>query len=216
MNDQDKARIIAAYNERLDRLGETPAALGWARGRHNVRFSIFAEQLNFDGASVLDFGCGMADFLGFLRDRGCDVSYVGVDINERLVQIAQERYPDARFLTRDMLSDSVDFRVDYAVASGVHNVKMADNTAFLRASLDALWAVADKAVALNFLSNKVSYPTQHSHHSDPAEVLSICYEKTNKLVLRNDYMPFEFTVVLFKDGAFDPEKVVYPEYAELV
>lgn len=216
MNETDKARVIAAYNARIDEHGATPEALGWARRRHNVRFAVFAEMLPLDGCSMMDFGCGMADFLGFVRDRGHDVQYTGIDINPRLIEVGQQRYPDAELMVADILATPLQRRFDFAVASGVHNVKIADNDAFLRGSLDALWDCADRAVALNFLSDRVAWRTEDSHHHDPCAVLALCYEKTNKVVLRNDYMPFEFTVVLYKDDAFDRQHVVYPEYAHLV
>ncbi len=216
MNEADKARVIAAYNARLDEQGAVPEALGWARRRHNVRFAVLAELLALQGGSLLDFGCGMADLHQFLHSRALSVRYTGVDINERLIDIARQRAPQAELLVADIVDAPLQRRFDFVVASGVHNVKMADNAAFLRDSLDAMWQLADRAVAINFLSDRVAYRTEDSHHSDPCEVLRLCYEKTNKVVLRNDYMPFEFTVALYKKDQFDPHSVVYPQYLHLV
>ncbi len=47
------------------------------------------------GARVLDIGCGSGVFTAFLQDTGFDV--VGVDISQRAVRYARQRYPGIRF-----------------------------------------------------------------------------------------------------------------------
>jgi hypothetical protein len=43
-------------------------------------------------------------------------------------------------------------------------------------------------------------------------VLALGYRFSNRVVLRNDYMPFEFTIFVDKRSAFDPARAVYPEF----
>lgn len=45
--------------------------------------------------SVLDFGCGTAEICAFADES----SYVGVDIDESILQVARSRFPRARFYT---------------------------------------------------------------------------------------------------------------------
>jgi SAM-dependent methyltransferase len=54
------------------------------------------------GMRVLDVPCGEGRISGRLARRGCDV--VGVDLNERWLQVARERYPAVTFEHRDIRS----------------------------------------------------------------------------------------------------------------
>ena len=64
-------------------------------------FSIFKASVK-DGSRVLDVGCGNGRLYAALKDK--NVMYVGVDQNPYLIEQAQERYPQARFITGDILS----------------------------------------------------------------------------------------------------------------
>lgn len=45
-----------------------------------------------DGDKVLDFGCGNGRLLELLKDKNID--YLGVDVSEKLIDIAKAKYPD--------------------------------------------------------------------------------------------------------------------------
>jgi len=67
---------------------------------------------------VLDMGCGNGRFYQLLKDK--DVSYIGIDKSERLIEKARERYPEPEFLVGDGLSlpfkdESFDFVFSIAV-----------------------------------------------------------------------------------------------------
>ncbi len=64
-------------------------------------FSIFRPLVK-DGACVLDIGCGNGRLYAALKDK--HVMYVGVDQNPYLIEQAQARYPDARFIVGNILS----------------------------------------------------------------------------------------------------------------
>ncbi len=54
------------------------------------------------GEKILDLGCGNGRYFEYLK--GKDVDYFGVDISERLINIAKSRYPKAIFQTADALN----------------------------------------------------------------------------------------------------------------
>ncbi len=55
-----------------------------------------------EGERVLDSGCANGRLIEVLRDKKVD--YFGVDISERLIEIAREKYPQAKFQVADALS----------------------------------------------------------------------------------------------------------------
>ena len=48
-----------------------------------------------EGDKVLDLGCGNGRFYDFFKKRKVD--YVGIDNSERMIEIAKEKHPEARF-----------------------------------------------------------------------------------------------------------------------
>jgi len=82
------------------------------------------------GDKVLDLGCGNGRFFEILK--GKSINYIGVDSSEKLIKIARERYPGARFQVADALSlpfsdDSFDkiysIAVLHQIPSGEFRVK---------------------------------------------------------------------------------------------
>lgn len=54
------------------------------------------------GERILDSGCGSGRFSELLGDKNID--YFGVDISEKLIEIAQRKYPRAKFQVADCLN----------------------------------------------------------------------------------------------------------------
>jgi hypothetical protein len=65
---------------------------------------------------------------------------------------------------------------------------------------------------VNFLSNKVDYTSDGMYYSDPTWIMDLAYRYSNNIVLRNDYMPFEFTVFVNKFSTIDEKYTIYQEY----
>ncbi|MDP2910227.1 MAG: methyltransferase domain-containing protein [bacterium] len=54
------------------------------------------------GEKVLDLGCGNARFYDFFKEK--DIQYFGLDNSEKLIEIAQQKYPKADFRMGDALN----------------------------------------------------------------------------------------------------------------
>lgn len=50
----------------------------------------------------MDSGCASGRFFGVLKDR--KINYLGIDISERLIEIAKKQYPEAEFQVADALN----------------------------------------------------------------------------------------------------------------
>lgn len=215
MDRAEQDEIKKRYNQRLDEHGYSPKTLGWDKNRHWLRYHILLSQWDFNGASVLDFGCGFGDMYAYMKEKGVGAQYTGVDINERLIEQGLKIYPDLDLRATDIFeTDPGQF--DYALSSGVHNLKIKDNKSFIEATFEKFSQISTKGFALNFLSNKVQYELEHIYHVDPAYILDLAYKYSNKVVLRNDYMPFEFTIFVDKQNSFDKTTAVYQDYVGMV
>ncbi len=210
MTPEDMRAIVRAYSDRYARFGVSPETLGWGRkDRRRLRFEVLCSLWAFDGASVLDFGCGFGDLCGFLMETRTGVQYLGVDINPDLVDAARRLQPSGRFDVANLLDDSQPIDVDFVLASGVFNDRIGDNWTFIERAFAAFNRVARRGFAANFLSARVDYRYPDAYYAEPADVLNLCYRYSRNVVLRNDCMPFEFTVFVNKDARVDPDLAIF-------
>ena len=206
----NKDKIIKKYNTLFEQYGDNPKSLGWNKGMQEIRFKNLTQNLDIDdGSSILDFGCGFGDLYGYFQQGDKKIEYTGTDINEMLIKQGQTKYPDANLQTKDILNDSFNSKFDYIFSCGVHNIKTEDNYIFLENSVKRFLHLSKKAIVFHLLSDKVEYLTENSFHFSPQKVLDIAYKYTNRVVLDNSCMPFEFSIVIFKESHFDTQSPFY-------
>lgn len=218
MNKEEKEKIIDRYSKRLKEHGTSPKALGWDKGRHFLRYHILLSIWKLDKTTkLLDFGCGFGDVYDYLLQNKINLDYEGVDINHDLINAGKEIYPDANLICKDFLNCQTESVYDYIISSGVHNLKLENNWEFIEKTFDRFNKCSSKGFAINFISNKIDaqFSKGHIYYSDPSKILNLAYKYSNRVILRNDYMPFEFTVFVFKEDIFDKKKVVYPSFIDL-
>lgn len=215
MNKKDRENTVKRYSERLQQFGYSEAALGWSRNKNNVRFEAMVKEWKseLEGSSIADFGCGFGDLYGYLTSNlGLkNIDYTGIDINPDLIEEGRKLYPQANFWVGDINEEPLEKQFDFIFSSGVfnHKLEFVKEYEFIEECIGKLNELSKKGFAVNFLTDKVEYQLEHTFHSNPGKILDIFYRYSNNIVLRNDYMPFEFTVYLRKDIGIDPDKVIY-------
>src|SRR5688500_4471866 len=87
--------VIGLYTVLLTGLGPGAYAQGWTRRAvQEARFRVMAGVGDLEGTSVLDAGCGLADFYAYLEREGTSVQYSGIDLTPAMLAAAKERYPE--------------------------------------------------------------------------------------------------------------------------
>ena len=213
MKEREKEKIISRYSDRLKEHGVSSKTLGWDKNRHNLRYHILLSNWSFKGDNVLDFGCGFADMYSYISTKKMNLEYSGVDINPDLINEGKKLYPKLDLKADDFLQNN-DEEYDYILSSGVHNFKLEDTWGFTEKSFEVFSKSARKGFAVNFISDQVDeeFKKEHLFYTSPVKVLELAYKYSRRVVLRNDYMPFEFTVFVNLEDDFDKQKVVYPEF----
>jgi SAM-dependent methyltransferase len=193
------------YSALLRRYGDSPKSAQYAdAATHWARFEPLTA-IGIEGRDeVLDFGCGIGELLRFLRERrSFSGAYHGIDISPDVVAFARAKHPDGVFECRDIFSVPPKHEVDWVVASGVFNNRVAasDGRAFMFDALRILMPLARKGLAFNALSTYVDYFEEDLFYIDPCEVFRFCKENLSPAVaLRHDYLirpsapPYEFTI----------------------
>jgi trans-aconitate methyltransferase len=203
--DQDAIRkYIARIEAALAVQGPTRAALCDGKGgRQDVRFRVLAAPaLASRYSSVLDIGCGFADLYAFLTNCGWRGRYTGIDIVPALLAEARRRHPGIALHERDASAGLEGLPAhDVVVASGVFNLALphGGNEAHIERLLSIMFDHAGIAVAVDFMTTQVDFRHPDAWHTDPHWALALADRLTRRLVLRADYMPYEFALILYKD-----------------
>ena len=130
MDKIEKESITKRYQERLKIHGEGVKALSSGNtSRQYTRYFNLCQIGSLENKTILDFGCGLADFYEFIKlEMKINVHYCGVDIVPEFIDIASKKFPEARFTTEDILeTDFLDKnKFDFIFCSQVFNNRYAN------------------------------------------------------------------------------------------
>lgn len=208
LTESEVAETIRRYSERLRKFGVCEQTLGWTHGRQMVRFEALTSLFPLQNHHILDIGCGFGDLNHLLKKKcGENYRYTGVDLVPELIGEAHRLWnaPNISFHVGDFSAVGNLVRADFAVASGVLNHKLleSDNYAVAEEMLLKALRCCSIGVAFDFLTDRVDYRLEHTFHYDPCRIMEIALRFSRRVVLRNDYLPFEFTVVVLRDDEVD-------------
>lgn len=216
MNDSDVKNTIQRYGKRLEEFGYSPKTLGWLKGKQDIRFNILTSLYDFENKSVLDIGCGFGDLNKTLEKKVKNYTYLGIDLCEDLIKTGRSHFnkKNINFLAGDFLSLEIDRPVDWAIESGIFNHKLVnlDNYDFIKSVMKKTFETVKDGFSFDFISDKVDYKDEHIFYAAPEKILSLAYELSRNVVLRSDYMPFEFSIFVFKDDSFDKSDTIFNRY----
>ena len=82
-------------------------------------------------------------------------------------------------------------------------------SATLVALLSTAFSLAREGVAANFVTDRVDFTDGLIFNATPGRILDIGLGLTKRVVWRQDYMPFEYTIFLDAAQGFDPEVAVF-------
>ena len=207
MNEKDKQAMIQRYSENLKKYGYSPKTLEWFKNRQHIRFKALSEIGDLDNSSILDVGCGFGDLYGFLIKKGLSIKYTGYDINENLIEIGREVYPDAHFEIKDIEEDKTNEKFDWVFSCGIFNNKMSDNEFFIQNMLKKMFELCSKGVAADFMSTYVDFKNEGAYYANPEEIFKFCKFLSRRVLLRHDYMPFEFCIYVYKNERINKRNV---------
>ena len=155
---------------------------GWLPGNKQINFNLMMRLTEFagvpiSGSTCLDVGCGTGDLSLFLRQRGAE-KYVGIDIYERSLREAREKYPDQTFIQDDFLAHPFSRKFDYAFCSGALTVKLPDtnNYEFLQETVKKMWDLTNIGLVFNVLTDEDTIVDPDLFFYNRNRVETICSE----------------------------------------
>ena len=219
LNRNDKAKLLDRCASNYAKFGYSHHSLDWNKGKQDIRFYMLLTDVQPEGKTVIDVGCGFGDLLPFWRKKGGE-SYLGVDIAPEFIneaKILHANVSDSSFILADFSDDDFKHEADFVVASGTFNYRFdhTDNYQFIEGCLKKGFSLCKEAVIFNFLSDKVDWKYDNAWYSNPSFILDMCYGLSRNVILRNDYMPFEYTVAVFKDDSFEKSDTLFTRFKQI-
>ncbi len=201
---QDLEIIKSYYEPKLKEFKEDYKVLGWETKEAQMkRFEILKDNVDLNGKKVLDVGCGLGNLFEFLEANDISVDYTGVDILEQMIIKAEQKNTGGNFLCIDIFKEKVfpDGFFDVIYASGIFNLKMSDNMAFLKKALTVFLTLSNDMVVFNLLNEKSDdkedkyFYYNQDHIKKALQDLSVLLEK---ICFVENYLLNDFTVIIKK------------------
>jgi SAM-dependent methyltransferase len=194
------------YTSKLGEFGAQPRGVDWngIEGQ-TLRFKQLCKVIpGGEPFSIVDIGCGYGALLDFLLAHYDACHYTGVDISAAMIEAARARY-EGQIHAVFVNGTSVDETVDFAVASGIFNVKLGANADLWHQSilntLDDMNRVSRKGFAFNCLTSYSDEDRKRAdlYYADPVVLFDHCKRNYSRNVaLLHDYDLYEFTMVVRK------------------
>jgi len=196
-----KETTIAHFSGLFDIYGNDVRSVDWgSETSQELRFDVLMKIVSKNAFSALDIGCGKGDFFNFLEKQGFDVNFTGVDLNRKVIDLANSviNAEKAKFLEMDVLQSSDVPIVDYVFASGIFYLRIDDNLGYFNKMLDKMLAVAQEGIAFNMLNHYSDHHETHEYYFKPEWVTEQLAQRNLRFVLRNDYKPNDFSVYVYR------------------
>lgn len=196
INDRD--RLLGYYREHINKFGiNTFGGVSWSsKQNQEVRFRVLSEIGDLNNSSVLDVGCGFGSFYKFLSTRFSGISYTGIDIVPEMINTCRQNFPGVSFLEGDISQVNLN-KFDFVFASGTLSFKVENYKQIYFDMIRKMYDLSTIGTGFNLLLAE--------HHIDDhefatytiEEIKKYCSTISNRMVIRQDYLPYDFTVYLY-------------------
>lgn len=192
-------RIADYYGALISKYGHDPRACDYGRAEsQQIKFRVLSEVMPLSNSSLLDVGCGFADFAGYLNSRFDRLQYSGIDLCGDMVNEAKRIHPDLDIRVANIADVTLERNYDVVMANGIFYLLGEQPVPVMQDMIERMFSMASKAVAFNSLSTWARDQEGGEFYADPLQTVEFCRRLTPWVVLRHDYHPRDFTVYLYK------------------
>ena len=177
-------QVLSYWDQRARQAATDCERVEWSRRTQRMRFETFLLSHDLRGKSVLDLGCGVADFYEHLCRRGISCEYAGVDISAEMIRRCSERFPQVSFQTANVLQWEPGRTFDYTVAFGIHNIRAAGGRELLAQTTRRQFQLSRIAAHVSLLTDRFAGFAAHIQPWRAEDLLSLALEITPCVVLR--------------------------------
>lgn len=203
--DKGFKQIIEQYTQSHQTYGDTPHAIMTPKGRNDLRYSPITSFINHGTQSLLDYGCGIGLLYNYIKLNGWSIDYTGYDITPSFIKSCEFNCPDGDFKLIEP-DQEIHQMFDIVFASGVFNLKSSNSDInskeYTFDRIAKLFEATNNVLICDFLSDNVDYRQDGAQHFSASDIASFCQQRlTRKFMIRHDILPYEFTLIAFKDDS---------------
>ncbi len=203
LDPEDVNQVVRRYQQRIAEHGPTFASLNsGSEEKQSIRHSVHASALRGTNPSILEIGCGLADFYKYLLQYKRNCSYHGYDIVPEYIDQCRRIHPEARFSLRNVFVEGIEGTYDTIVMSQVLNnrYQKSDNMQVMQRALELAFEHTRVSVSVDMISTYVDFRNPDLFYYSPEEIFRIAKTISPRVLLRHDYRAFEFCIQLFHEG----------------
>ena len=202
---QQAGLSIVAVDRRQPMTGSSPASTALLMAELDTPLTKLVRKVGLKAAAQVWLrSAGAVQALGNrISDLGIDCDYRGIDLSPEMIALARRRFPKRSFEVANLLEQEPPFeRCDYVLASGIFYLRREAPEEYLRSMIECMFAHCTRGVAFNSLSawgEELAFDDEF--RADPYLTLVTASSITERLALRHDYHPRDFTIFMHRAGA---------------
>ena len=192
----DQINIIRYHKERIQNYPDYHKQLGWKGKKSQIlRFEALIEGLDLNYSSVLDVGCGYADFKTFLDTQFNLVSYTGIELVPEFVNEAALRFICDRFASfiHGDFSTALLTEIDYVFCCGALCYKNSDPEYPFK-MIRKMYYTSRKGSAFCMLDSQLFPEHPVLTGFCKKEVVKYCRSIADKVIVNDNYLLEDFSV----------------------
>lgn len=205
-------QVVEHYEKCFEKHGANNQGVDWPSQKDlNTRFKVMTDIMSTakqDGKhSLLDFGCGVALLLDWIKENKLidSVTYSGCDLSDKFINFCKTKDPLTNFFQIDAIAQPEQMpEYDYIIMNGVLTMKTSlsfdEMWEFSKNLISSTFQKAKVGLAFNLMSKQVDWERNDLFHV-PLDLLANFVTKnlTRHFIIRNDYGLYEYTVYLYKE-----------------
>ena len=198
MDELAKEYVIDFFTKRLFHFKNSPESVGWTHKGQLIRYETVLKLIEPEGKSLLDFGCGKGDFYGFLKEKGVDCHYTGIDINSSLIELARKNYPNVEFYVMDIENEALERKFNYTLAIGVFNLAVQDIKELTERCLKILFQHTSERLVFTCLNQQTKLKDIYVTYFSKEELEKIAKKLTNRYEIMDNLVEGDLFLILDK------------------
>ncbi|NPA72254.1 MAG: class I SAM-dependent methyltransferase [Gammaproteobacteria bacterium] len=217
LSDKQRLRIQTRHKVSIQNYGYQPQALFWSNQEiQELRFQKLLEFLpdyiqvgGQEMWSLLDVGCGFADFYRYFQRHDLTPDYTGIDLSPDMVAGALALSKNLNIQVGELADfDYADNQFDFVMLSGALNEvveteiegTLSEQGNYAKSVISKMYQISKFGIAFNLLDRRYAW---HQSRPDlqsfyPDEMLEFCQSFADEVVLIEGYLENDFTLYLTK------------------
>lgn len=188
------------YNNLVEQYGDSYKSCDYgSKQSQEKKFKIFLDFFNngsINALDLLDVGCGTGEFYSYIKQKFNDIKYEGIDLSDKMVNLCKSKH-DVNLFKQANVLDYINQK-DYIIANGIFYLICSHQEKNMRTLIRYMFSICRIGLAFNSLSSWAEKKEEREFYADPVKILKFCSQLTNKVVLRHDYLPHDFTIYMYK------------------